>query len=145
MKIKSSFSPYLGTGFKYLFVLLLSCNLALASEEKKVVPKIEYVDIKPSFVVNFGGGGEKLKFAKVDVSIQVADITDAGTLGNNFPLIRNTIVLLLSRQSAKDMSTSTGQEKIRKEALKEVQQVLKDETGKKIAQDLFFTNFVIQQ
>jgi flagellar FliL protein len=119
--------------------------LAFAAEDKKSIPKTEYVDIKPSFVVNFGNSGQTLKFAKVDVSIQVADIADAAKLGNNFPLIRNTIVLLLSKQTDKDMSSSVGQEKIRKEALKQVQQVLKDETGEKIAQDLYFTNFVVQQ
>ena len=127
-----------------LMLLLATSNLAYAEDDSSA-PKTQYVDIRPSFVINFGGVKKKLKFAKVDISIQVASIEQGNLLEKHFPLVRNTFVMLLSRQSDETMGSSAGQETIRVEALKEVQNVLKEETGRVIADDLYFTNFVVQQ
>jgi len=137
------------SGFFFIF-LLVSASLsspvrAEGDNKPAVLNKAEYINVPPPFVVNFGDTGNKLAFAKVDVSIQVASASDGKELAKYFPLIRNTIVFLLSKQTAITMGSSAGQEKIRKEALKEVQNVLKKETGQKIAEDLFFTNFIVQQ
>jgi len=140
------------SGLFFIFLLTLLVSVSLSSpvraegdNKPAVLNKAEYVNIPPSFVVNFGDTGNKLAFAKVDVSIQVASASDSKELEKYFPLIRNAIVFLLSKQTAANMGSSAGQEKIRKEALKEIQHVLKNETGKKIAEDLFFTNFIVQQ
>ena len=69
----------------------------------------------------------------------------SGHLAIHDALVRHQIVMLLSRQSEKSLSTPEGQEALRVEALSMVQEALKKETGKEQIEDLFFTSFVVQR
>ena len=42
------------------------------------------------------------------------------------------------------MSSVEAKEKLRQEALKQVQQVMTDETGKPVVEDLLFNNLIVQ-
>jgi len=42
------------------------------------------------------------------------------------------------------MSNVEGKEKLRQEALKQLQQVMNDEEGKPIVEDLLFNNLIVQ-
>lgn len=114
------------------------------AEEEASGPNVQYVDIKPSFVANFGEPSKKLKFAKIDVSVRVGSVADANLVESHFPLIRNEFVLLVSRQSEAAMSSMDGQEKLRQEALEAFRKKLKEEVGRNVIDDLLFTNFVVQ-
>lgn len=116
-----------------------------AEEETAAGPNVQYVDLKPSFVANFGGPSKKLKFAKIDVSVRVNSVADGNTVESHFPLLRNEFVLLISQQSAEAISSMEGQEKLRLDALKSFRKVLKEEVGQPLVEDLLFTNFVLQQ
>ena len=59
-------------------------------------------------------------------------------------LIRNQLVALFTQQTNEAMSTVEGKEKLRQEALKQTQQVMNDETGKPVVEDLLFNNLIIQ-
>jgi len=62
----------------------------------------------------------------------------------NEPLIRNQLVALFTQQSTEAMGSIEGKEKLRQEALKQTQQVMNDETGKPVVEDLLFNNLIIQ-
>ena len=62
----------------------------------------------------------------------------------NDPLIRNQLVALFTQQTNEAMSSVEGKEKLRQEALKQTQQVMNDETGKPVVEDLLFNNLIIQ-
>jgi flagellar FliL protein len=62
----------------------------------------------------------------------------------HMPVIRNNLVLVFSNQNYETISTSAGKQKLRDEALAEIQQILKSETGKTGVEAIYFTSFVMQ-
>jgi flagellar FliL protein len=59
-------------------------------------------------------------------------------------LIRNQLVALFTQQTVDSMGNVDAKEKLRQEALKQTQQVLSQETGKPVVEDLLFNNFIAQ-
>ena len=76
--------------------------------------------------------------------LRVTGTEAAAAVKANEPLIRNQLVALFTQQTNEAMSTVEGKEKLRQEALKQTQQVLSDETGKPVVEDLLFNNLIIQ-
>ncbi|AZZ94836.1 flagellar basal body-associated protein FliL [Hahella sp. KA22] len=106
---------------------------------------VQYIDLKPSFVLNYDGPSSKLKFAKIDVSVRVNTRTAATAVEHHMPALRNLLVLMFSRQTEKVMGSNDGREQLRAEALQALQDFLQEESGGKMAEDLLFTNFVVQR
>jgi flagellar protein FliL len=135
---------------KAWILLMLALSLpfsAVAQEEAKegAAPKVSYVTLSPPFVGNYGlDGGPKLKVFKADVALRVTGDEAAKTIKANEPLIRNQLVALFSQQTTETLNNVEAKEKLRQEALKQVQQVLTDETGHPVAEDLLFNNLIVQ-
>lgn len=127
------------------FIALVAMSSLSVAEEGEATTNVQYVDLKPAFVANFGGPAPKLKFVKADISVRANTTEAANLIEQHMPLIRNEIVLLLSAQAEADISSMEGQEKLRLEALARVKKVLEEETGSPTAEDLLFTNFVLQR
>ncbi|MGO3622056.1 MAG: flagellar basal body-associated FliL family protein, partial [Pseudomonas helleri] len=47
-------------------------------------------------------------------------------------------------QTSESLGSVEAKEKVRQEALKQVQQVMTDETGKPMVEDLLFNNLIVQ-
>ena len=122
-------------------------SMALAQEEAKEgeAPKAIYVSLTPPFVGNYAlDGGPKLRVYKADIALRVTGPEAQAAVKRNDPLIRNQLVALFSQQTVDTMSSAEAKEKIRQEALKQVQQVMNDEEGKPVVEDLLFNNFIVQ-
>ncbi|WP_437879460.1 flagellar basal body-associated protein FliL [Pseudomonas sp. LRF_L74] len=136
---------------KTWIALLLVLSLpfaAMAQEEKKEgegaeVDKVAYYSLVPALVGNFGAG-PKLKFFKADIALQVKGADAEKIVEHHDPLIRNQLVMLFSQQTEETMNGQDGKEKLRQEALKQVQDVLNQEEGKPVVDDLLFNNLIIQ-
>lgn len=128
-----------------IIAFAMTSSLSVAEEDGEPQINVQYVDLKPAFVANFGGPAPKLKFVKADISVRANTVEAANLIEQHMPLIRNEIVLLLSAQAEADISSMEGQEKLRLEALERVKKVLEEETGSPTAEDLLFTNFVLQR
>ena len=136
---------------KAFIALLLALSLpfaAHAQEEKKeegenAAPKVMYVGIIPALVGNYSSG-MKMKFYKADIALRVTGTEAAAAVKANDALIRNQLVALFNQQTSETMSTVEGKEKLRQEALKQTQQVMSDETGKPMVEDLLFNNLIVQ-
>ena len=131
-----------------LMLLALSMpTMALANEEPKEgeAPKVAYVSLTPPFVGNYAlDGGPKLRVYKADIALRVTGPEAQAAVKRNDPLIRNQLVALFTQQTVDTMSSAEAKEKIRQEALKQVQQVMNDEEGKPIVEDLLFNYFIVQ-
>lgn len=102
--------------------------------------------LEPSFVTNFGESTDgRLKFIKADVAIRATSAGAATTALYHLPALRNTVVLLLSRQDESTMSTGSGREALRAEALAEMRALLEAEEGEPCIEDVLFTNFIVQR
>ncbi|MDD2099420.1 flagellar basal body-associated protein FliL [Pseudomonas sp. YuFO20] len=133
---------------KAWIMLLLALSLpvaAVAEEKEEVAPKVNYVTLSPPFVGNYGlDGTPKLKVYKADVALRVTGDEATKAVKANEPLIRNQLVALFAQQSSETMNNVEAKEKLRQEALKQTQQIMNDETGKPVVEDLLFNNLIIQ-
>jgi flagellar FliL protein len=131
--------------------LALSLPFAVqASEEAKegeggegVAPKVEYIGLVPALVGNYGAG-PKLRYYKADIALQVTGPEAKAVVEHHEPLIRNQLVMLFSQQTDESMSGPDAKEKLRQEALKQVKDVITQEEGKPVVDDLLFNNLIIQ-
>ena len=135
---------------RILLMLALILPMAVQAEEAKEgkegeAPKVSYISLSPPFVGNYGlDGTAKLKVFKADIALRVTGTEAAAAVKANDALIRNQLVALFNQQTNEAMSTVEGKEKLRQEALKQTQQVMNDETGKPVVEDLLFNNLILQ-
>ncbi|KMN11704.1 flagellar basal body-associated protein FliL [Pseudomonas helleri] len=133
---------------KAWIVLLLALTLpmtALAEEATEGAAKVSYITMSPPFVGNYGlDGSPKLKVYKADISLRVSSDEAAKAVKANDALIRNQLVGLFTQQTSESLGSVEAKEKVRQEALKQVQQVMTDETGKPMVEDLLFNNLIVQ-
>lgn len=140
---------YLNTIWLISACLFLSVGVMAEEEEGKegdpaVLERPIYIPLKPAFVVNYGGQG-KLKYLKVEVSLRVKDNLSANVVRHHMPLIRNHLVILLSKQKDEDIDTQAGKEALRQQGLTGIQDLLMEENGEQGVIDLLFNNFVLQR
>ncbi len=134
---------------KRLTALLLALTLpllAMAQEEEAKegeAPKVAYIDLVPALVGNYGAG-PRLKYYKADISLRVTGPEAEEKVTRHEPLIRNQLVMLFSQQTDDTLNSSDAKEKLRQEALKQVQQVLNTEEGQPLVDDLLFNNLIVQ-
>lgn len=104
-----------------------------------------YVDLAPSFVTNYDGGG-RLRYLKVDVSVRARRPTDEA-VRHHLPYIRNSLVSIFSSQLEENITSTEGKEALRIAALEEIRRILNDldGSGAENILELYFTSFVIQQ
>lgn len=130
-----------------MLMLALSLPVAAVAEEaaENAAPKVNYITLSPPFVGNYGlDGTPKLKVYKADVALRVTGEEATKAVKANEPLIRNQLVALFAQQTSETMNNVEAKEKLRQEALKQTQQVMNDETGKPVVEDLLFNNLIIQ-
>lgn len=131
-----------------LMLLALSMPVVVMAEEggKEEDPnKVAYVALTPPFVGNYSlDGGPKLHVYKADVALRVTGAEAQKAVKKNEPLIRNQLVALFTQQTLESMGNVDAKEKLRQEALKQVQQVMNEEEGKPVVDDLLFNNFIAQ-
>ena len=138
---------------KAWFVLLMALSLpfaAMAQEEEGggegeegKAPAVAYISLVPALVGNYGTG-PKLKVFKADIALQVTGSEAEAKVGHHEPLIRNQLVMLFSQQTDDAMNNVESKEKLRTEALKQVQDVLTQEEGKPLVENLLFNNLIVQ-
>jgi len=103
----------------------------------------KYVKLGDSFVVNFLAG-DQIRYLQVTIEVMTHDPNTPGAIETHLPVIRNNLVMLFSGLDYKTLSSVEGKQKIREEALHEVQKILKKRTGGGSIDDLYFTSFVMQ-
>jgi flagellar FliL protein len=111
--------------------------------EEVVAKSAHYFSLDPAFIVNFTGKS-RARFLQVSIEGMTRDEKVKEEITKHFPQVRNNIVLLLSGKTSEQLSTPQGKDKLRKEVLKEIQDILVAETGKEGVEDVYFTSFVMQ-
>lgn len=102
-----------------------------------------YYAFDPAFVVNFQDS-YAIRFLQVTIEVMARDPIAIEAVKTHMPVIRNSLVLLFSSQTPENIMTREGKEKIRTDALKEIQKVMKEQTGSPSIEAVYFTGFVMQ-
>lgn len=127
------------------WVLLLITNWAWASGGGGGGEGVQYVDLTPAFVTNYGHGEAGPQFLKVDISVRVKTPEAAEAVKYHGPALRHSLLQLFAAQQDAAVATPMGRDALRKQALATVNKVLKHEEGKELVEDLFFTSFILQR
>jgi len=103
----------------------------------------EYIALEPAFTVNLADeSGDR--YLQAEVQLMTRDPKVAELLKKHDPVVRDRLVSLFSQQTADQLRTREAKEKLKEEALKEVQAVMKEATGRAGVEALYFTSFVTQ-
>jgi len=104
-----------------------------------------YVELSPSFVTNYDGGG-RLHYLKVDVTVRTKRPADE-MLRHHMPYIRSKLIELFASQLEENLTSTQGKEHLREEALDSIRASLDYVEGGGSADvlEVFFTSYVIQQ
>lgn len=99
------------------------------------------VNFEP-FLVNLADK-DGSRYVKTSIRLLVTSKESAETITKGetlMPRMRDTILTLLSTRTAEEMTSNEGKEKLKKEILEKVNEYLPEEG----AQEVFFTDFVVQ-
>ena len=132
-----------------LLCLLLSGGvLASAKKEEgegEKAAQSEYIPVTPSLVANYGAPGT-IHYLKADVSLRVTGGAAAqAKVLHHMPYVRHVLVMLLSDQTEDSLATMEAKEKLRGDALAAVQQIMQEQEGKPLVDDLLFSSFIVQR
>lgn len=110
-------------------------------EEGEAKKTAIYLPIKPQFVVNYGGGS-RLKYVKVMVTVRVASSAGANSVRHHLPYIRNNLVLLFASQTDETLSSQDGREAMRQAAIIEIRELLtrEDQLPPEAIMDVLFNS-----
>jgi len=108
----------------------------------KPAPQL-FMALDPPLVVNFQDQGQ-LRFLQVGIELMAHDQKALDAVKQESPVIRNALLMLLSGQDAKTLLTRAGKEKLRADALAEIQKILHQRDPKQNIAALYFTSFVMQ-
>jgi len=111
--------------------------------EQKAKSTAVYIPMQPAFVANFEGTAEQ-HFIQIEVTLVTHDGSVEDATKIHMPLLRNALVMLFGAQSFDNMQTMEGKEKLRQQALLDLQAILKKELGKNAIDDVLFTSVVMQ-
>jgi len=114
-----------------------------------------YFLLKPDFVINFESEG-KANFLSVQVQLMARDNGPIRVIEAHMPVLKNNIILLLSAQKYHDVRKIEGKEKLRKDMLGIMKDIIDNENKQLKKQDgedyqkvnyienIFFTGFIMQ-
>jgi flagellar FliL protein len=123
-----------------LFSVLTVPTLAAAESGGGGTP---YFEIPTPFVVNLADN-DSLNFLQVNAQLKVAREDLKQHLSKHMPAIQHTVMMVLSEQSAGDVKSVAGKQKLRETTLKELQSLLQQQVGDPAVTEIYFTGFIIQ-
>lgn len=126
----------------WLSIMLL--GTAAWAEDDAEGLSVAYVNLMPGLVGNYDLGDKRLKFYKADIALRV-NAANKDRVEYHMPLIRDQLVSLFVQQTEENFSTTEGKEAVRQAALLRIQQVLLQEEGQAMVEDLLFNNLVVQK
>jgi flagellar protein FliL len=102
-----------------------------------------YVELGDPFVVNFVEAAQ-IRYVQIKIEVMTRDQLVSEAIKTHLPQVRNNLVLMFSGLDYGSLTTADGKQKIRDQALVEIQNILKEETGNTGAEAVYFTSFVMQ-
>lgn len=104
----------------------------------------QYLPMAPAFVVNLEDTPMGPRYLQVEVQLVTRDPLAVPQLQQHEPALRARLLMLFAQQTYDGVATRAGKEALQAQALKEVQTLMTEETGKPAAEALLFTSFVTQ-
>lgn len=131
--------------FVYRWLVCLSLSLPLLAHSQEATnPNFAYFGFEPDIITNYISTGKKLGYVRLTAEVMVEDQSDLSSIEHHAPLMRDTIIEILGRQSEDDIKSLNGRETIRQMCEEAINDLLVQETGKKLVRKLLFTKYIYQ-
>ncbi|MBF0266664.1 MAG: flagellar basal body-associated FliL family protein [Gammaproteobacteria bacterium] len=132
-----------------ILLLLLSIFQTVFAEgedgaEGVVSEEAAYYELAPPFVVNLRESGKRIRFLQARIQVLAYGTKAIDQVKIHDAPIRDALITLLASKTRTDINTTKKKKELQKEALEKVQDILRQETGRKYVEGLYFTSFVIQ-
>jgi flagellar FliL protein len=115
-------------------------------EEAKEPGVTDYIAMNPPFVTHVGEPGSSLVYLKTAVTLRASSTSTRPVLETHMPRLRHELVMLFGEQTDVDaLSGNAGQNALREEAKKRINQVLEEQQTGESVSDVLFTEFVVQR
>lgn len=131
------------TFFKCLPFLLFAFFSMAQAEAAEKVGKNSYYKLEPDIVVNYGEKG-RFRFIRTEISLLVSSPEAQKLVDRHKAYIRNNAILFLSAQKVNTIKNPSAREGLRTRLLNNVQALMKRLEGKPCVDQLYFTNFIVQ-
>ncbi|MFT6154376.1 MAG: flagellar FliL protein [Crocinitomicaceae bacterium] len=116
----------------------------LVEEEPVSKAPAIYIKLKPEFIVNYQVGPRQ-RYLQVYMEAMTRDPSIADALEIHSPMIRSSIISLLSQQPFEYLRSAEGRASVRQLVTEEVQRLVEQETGITTGvEQILFTNYVMQ-
>lgn len=119
-------------------------NTHAPAETVKTPAPALYFALEPAFVVNLPFNYDGPRYLQVDVQLMTRDPLALEKIRANAPAIRARLLMFFAQTDPGQITDRAGMEALQNDALSEVQELLKTETGSNSAEALLFTSFVTQ-
>lgn len=154
--LKQSYLSHFFAAF-LLFAAPFSQLIAATDSGAWVEGKANYYEVKPPITVNLQAA--TIRYIQVKIQLMSREVHTLEKIEANKPAILDTLITLITAQDLATMQNVTTREKVRTEALKRIQELLKNiagivpgevigkgEDAKTIrgVEALYFTDFVVQ-
>jgi flagellar FliL protein len=130
-----------------LLSILLSFTsfFSFAEEEpNENVKDYSYFLLEPDIITNYVSAGKRIGFLRVTVELLVSDKDKFALVELHEPLIRDKLIQILGEQGEEKVKSITQRDAIRLLCLREINAIVKAQTGENIVEDLIFTQFLYQ-
>ena len=122
-------------------LLLVSTHTTAQDQPKEVV----YYGFDPDIVTNYISGNRRsLGYIRVTVELMLEDKAFLPAIEHHEPLILDIIIGIFSKQPEDKIKSLTGREEIRLKILRNLNDLMKKETGVEVVQDVLFTKYLYQ-
>ncbi len=127
-----------------IFALTMLISAPSWAESEQAGAQLAYFTLEPDLTTNFYTKGKKLGYVQVRIDIMVMSQQDLTIVEHHQPLIRDTVIELLGKQTEDTIKSLAGREDLRKTLVMKINQTLLAETGKNVISDLLFTKYLYQ-
>ncbi len=117
------------------------------SEEEEITEgkgEAIYVSIPSGILAQIQSGKRKLTL-QIQIDMRIRKAEDKEVIVKHMPLIENDLLMFFSSADGEEIKTAEGKKKLRQGALKIIQDIMKNQTGKPIVETVLFTGFVMQR
>ncbi len=101
-----------------------------------------YFEISDPFIVNLSE--QPGRFLQVSVQVMTRDSKVIEAIETHMPVLRNNLLLLFSSQTLEQIATRDGKDKLRRAAIEEIREVLRQQSAPDHVEDVYFTSLVVQ-
>ncbi len=117
---------------------------AEADEEQPASKPALFASLHPPLVVNFQDEYGEAHFMQMTLEVMARDQKIVDHVKNHAAVIRNSLILMFSNINYEMVTTREGKQKMLDEALAEIQDIIKKETGDTGVEAVYFTGLIIQ-